>query len=59
MHLVEFTNSKTIQRVLLAQPHAGGFGLNLTVANTAVYLSNDYSWSIRAQSEDRIHRTGQ
>ena len=46
-------------RILLAQPHAGGFGLNLTQAHTAVYMSNDYSWAVRAQSEDRMHRTGQ
>jgi len=44
---------------LLAQPHAGGFGLNLQAASTAVFLSNDYSWATRMQAEDRIHRSGQ
>jgi len=44
---------------LLAQPHAGGFGLNLQAASTAVFLSNDYSWATRVQAEDRIHRSGQ
>lgn len=47
------------RRVLLAQPHAGGFGLNLTAAHTAVYLSNDFSYATRVQSEDRCHRIGQ
>jgi SNF2 family DNA or RNA helicase len=46
--------------VLLAQPRAGGLGLNLQ-ANCAwaVYISNDYSLLTRQQSEDRIHRAGQ
>jgi SNF2 family DNA or RNA helicase len=47
------------RRVLLAQPHAGGFGLTLTAASTAVYLSNDFSFTTRVQSEDRCHRIGQ
>ena len=47
------------RRVLLAQPHAGGYGLNLTAASTAVYLSNDFSYTTRIQSEDRCHRIGQ
>lgn len=45
--------------VLVAQPHAGGFGLNLTVAATEVFLSNDYALGIRQQAEDRCHRPGQ
>jgi SNF2 family DNA or RNA helicase len=49
----------TQRRVLLAQPHAGGFGLNLTQAAVAVYLSNDFSYTTRVQSEDRCHRIGQ
>jgi SNF2 family DNA or RNA helicase len=51
--------SKNAQCVLLAQPHAGGFGLTLTAASTAVYLSNDFSFTTRVQSEDRCHRIGQ
>jgi SNF2 family DNA or RNA helicase len=47
------------RRILLAQPHAGGFGLTLTAASTAVYLSNDFSYTTRVQSEDRQHRIGQ
>lgn len=50
------TNNRNI---LLAQPHAGGYGLTLTAAKTAVYLSNDFSYTTRIQSEDRCHRIGQ
>lgn len=47
------------RRILVAQQHAGGFGLNLTAASTAVYLSNSFSFTDRIQSEDRCHRIGQ
>lgn len=46
-------------RILIAQPHAGGHGLNLVAASEAIYLSNDFSLGIRLQSEDRMHRPGQ
>lgn len=45
--------------VLLAQPHAGGHGLNLIAASEAIYLSNDFALGVRLQSEDRCHRPGQ
>lgn len=45
--------------LLSAQPHAGGFGLNLVQANTVVYASNDHALGSRLQSEDRVHRPGQ
>jgi SNF2 family DNA or RNA helicase len=54
-----FNSSFDKRKVLFAQPHAGGFGLNLQTCFTAVYLSNDYSYSTRVQSEDRMHRAGQ
>lgn len=47
------------RRILIAQPHAGGFGLNLVAATEVIYLSNDFSYGIRLQSEDRCHRPGQ
>lgn len=47
------------RRVLVAQPHAGGYGLNLAAASTAVFLSNDFSYTTRVQAEDRCHRIGQ
>jgi SNF2 family DNA or RNA helicase len=45
--------------ILVAQPHAGGHGLNLVAATECIYLSNDFSLGIRLQSEDRCHRPGQ
>jgi SNF2 family DNA or RNA helicase len=45
--------------VLVGQPQAGGWGLNLTAARTVVYMSNDYNLVTRLQSEDRAHRIGQ
>lgn len=45
--------------VILGNPHAGGFGLNLTTLPYVVYLSSDYSLLTRQQSEDRVHRPGQ
>lgn len=56
---VQGFQTSTGRRVLLAQQHAGGFGLNLTAASTAVYLSNSFSHTDRIQSEDRCHRIGQ
>jgi SNF2 family DNA or RNA helicase len=47
------------RRVLIAQQHAGGVGLNLVAASEAIYLSNDFSSYWRLQSEDRCHRPGQ
>jgi len=56
---ISYFDGGTLRRVLLAQPHAGGFGLNLTSASTAIFLSNDFSYTTRVQAEDRIHRIGQ
>jgi SNF2 family DNA or RNA helicase len=54
-----FQELNVCRRVLLAQQHAGGFGLTLTAASTAIYLSNTFSYTDRVQSEDRQHRIGQ
>lgn len=45
--------------VLIGTPATGAFGLNLSGADTAVYMSNDRRLLIRLQSEDRIHRPTQ
>jgi SNF2 family DNA or RNA helicase len=47
------------RKVLIAQPHAGGHGLNLVAASESIYLSNDFALGMRLQSEDRCHRLGQ
>jgi SNF2 family DNA or RNA helicase len=45
-------------RVFIGNPAAAGTGLNLAVANTVIYYSNDFNASTRWQSEDRTHRIG-
>jgi len=56
---VQTFQTSTKRRVMIAQVHAGGFGLTLTAASTAVYFSNSFSYTDRVQSSDRIHRIGQ
>jgi SNF2 family DNA or RNA helicase len=46
-------------RFFIANPAAGGMGITLTAANTVIYMSNSFSYTDRAQSEDRAHRIGQ
>jgi SNF2 family DNA or RNA helicase len=53
------TDKKPVKSILIAQPQAGGIGLNLVAATEAVYMSNLYSLGSRLQSEDRCHRPGQ
>ena len=45
-------------RVLVCQLKVGSEGLNLGMADTAIYLSNSYSAHTRQQSEGRIRRAG-
>jgi SNF2 family DNA or RNA helicase len=45
-------------RAFVGHPAAGGVGLTLTAATTAIYYSCDFSYEQRAQSEDRCHRIG-
>jgi len=47
------------RRFIVAQPQAGGRGHTWLAGTTVMYFSNNYSWSNRAQSEDRPHRIGQ
>ena len=54
-----FKDPDNALRILVAHPRTAGVGLNLTVAATVVYYSNSYSYILRAQSEDRVHRIGQ
>lgn len=45
-------------RVIVANPQAGGVGVNLTAASYAIYYSRSYSLGDRLQSEARNHRGG-
>jgi SNF2 family DNA or RNA helicase len=46
-------------KVLLITLGAGGEGLTLTAASTAVFMQRSWSLVKNAQAEDRIHRIGQ
>jgi SNF2 family DNA or RNA helicase len=47
------------RRLLFAQAHTGGIGINLTAARTAVYYTRGWSLEDYIQSQDRLHRIGQ
>lgn len=46
------------RRLIVANPAAGGLGLNLWRGSLAIYYSQGYSLENRIQSEDRCHRAG-
>lgn len=46
-------------RILIAVPAAGGVGITLTAAQTAVYVDKTWNAEHWMQSVDRIHRIGQ
>lgn len=44
---------------LVANKQCGAYGLNLQFCSYIIYYSNDWDYSTRIQSEDRVHRIGQ
>ena len=48
-----------LPRILVAVPAAGGVGITLTAAQTAVYIDKTWNAEHWMQSVDRIHRIGQ
>ncbi|KAI8920544.1 SNF2 family N-terminal domain-containing protein [Entophlyctis helioformis] len=54
----QYTNTPDIP-VFLLSTKAGGFGINLTTANTVILYDIDYNPHNDAQAEDRAHRVGQ
>lgn len=46
-------------QVFLGNPHSGGIGLNLAIADTMIYFNSTDDFEVRLQSEDRAHRIGQ
>ncbi len=57
--LEQFNDPDSKIRYFVGTPKTGGKSLTLTIANTVIYYSNDYSLESRLQSEDRAHRFGQ
>ena len=47
------------RRVLFCQTRTGGIGINLTKAQTAIYVTRGWSLEEYLQSQDRLHRIGQ
>ena len=56
--VVNFQENKHV-KFFVGNPTTGGYGLNLTAANTVIYFSNSYDLEVRQQSEDRAHRIRQ
>lgn len=56
--VTDFQNDRDT-RVLIAVPAAGGVGITLTAAQTAVYIDRTWNAEHWLQSIDRIHRIGQ
>ena len=45
--------------IFLGTIAAGSEGINLTAANTVVFLDRDWTPARNSQAEDRLHRIGQ
>lgn len=46
-------------RLLFSTLHLGATGLNLSEANTVIFLQPWFTYAVLAQGEGRVHRTGQ
>lgn len=58
MYTYRFNNDPSID-VLLLTTHVGGLGLNLTGADTVVFVEHDWNPMRDLQAMDRAHRIGQ
>lgn len=56
--MFRFNNDPSID-VLLLTTHVGGLGLNLTGADTVVFVEHDWNPMRDLQAMDRAHRIGQ
>ncbi|XP_039291094.1 TATA-binding protein-associated factor 172 [Nilaparvata lugens] len=56
--VTQFNNDPSID-VLLLTTHVGGLGLNLTGADTVIFVEHDWSPMKDLQAMDRAHRIGQ
>ncbi|KAL3681420.1 hypothetical protein R1sor_024376 [Riccia sorocarpa] len=57
--IVKAFNSDPTIDVLLLTTHVGGLGLNLTAADTVVFMEHDWNPMRDLQAMDRAHRLGQ
>lgn len=57
--IVERFQDPSGPRAIVVQTRAGGLGITLTAADTAVFYSLDYSFENYDQARARIHRIGQ
>jgi len=57
--IVKKFNADPSIEVLLLTTHVGGLGLNLTAADTVVFLEHDWNPQRDLQAMDRAHRLGQ
>eukprot|EP00850_Spirogloea_muscicola_P020021 SM000205S06228 [mRNA] locus=s205:236164:244326:- [translate_table: standard] len=57
--IVKVFNSDPTIDVLLLTTHVGGLGLNLTSADTVIFLEHDWNPARDVQAMDRAHRLGQ
>lgn len=58
LRVCRFNNDPSID-VLLLTTHVGGLGLNLTGADTVVFVEHDWNPMRDLQAMDRAHRIGQ
>lgn len=56
---VNLFNSDPSIDLLLLTTHTGGLGLNLTGADTVIFVEHDWNPSKDLQAMDRAHRIGQ
>ncbi|ORX69202.1 hypothetical protein DL89DRAFT_293630 [Linderina pennispora] len=57
--IVSAFNSDPSIDALLLTTHVGGLGLNLTGADTVIFVEHDYNPAMDLQAMDRAHRLGQ
>ena len=57
--LVERFNRDPRVFLFLSTTRSGGFGINLTGADTVVFYDSDWNPAVDAQAQDRCHRIGQ
>lgn len=57
--LIDDFQDKDDVQVLVCTIQAGGIGINLTAADTAIFFDELWSPKINEQAEDRLHRHGQ